>query len=127
MLIDSRFPKFLIVGGLNTALNYLVWAFFIFLGLGYFLATTFAFIIGLFINFKSQAKFVFNSKSNRPFFLYVVCWLIIYLAHLGFLRLLMSIGVNTYLAGAISTPPMAVLSFLLLRHVAFRESDPTKL
>lgn len=127
MFTDSRFVKFLIVGGLNTALTYLIWAFFIFLGLGYFLASTFTFAIGLVINFKSQAKFVFDSKSNRPFFLYVICWLIIYLVYLGLLRLLISLGVDTYLAGAISTPPVAVLSFLVLRHIVFRKPDPTRL
>ena len=127
MLIDSKFLKFLIVGGFNTALNYLIWAFFIYLGLGYFLATTFSLIIGLVINYKSQAKFVFGGGSNRSFYLYVIGWLIIYLFNVGLLGFLISMGVETYLAGAVLVPVMAVLSFLVLRYIVFRDCASTKL
>lgn len=120
-VLTGKFAKFLLVGGSNTLLNYCLYALLIYLGLGYALATTIAFIIGLVVNFKTQGRFVFNINSNRPFFLYVVSWLGIYLTNLWLLGLLIAQGADSYLAGAIMIPPIAVLSFVVLKFVVFRE------
>lgn len=120
-VLTGRFAKFLLVGGSNTLLNYCLYALLIYLGLGYALATTIAFIIGLVVNFKTQGRLVFNTNSNRPFFLYVVSWLGIYLTNLWLLGLLIAQGADSYLAGAIMIPPIAVLSFVVLKFVVFRE------
>ena len=120
-VLSGNFVKFLLVGGFNTMLNYGIYALLIYLGLGYTLATTAAFIAGLAINFKTQGRFVFNSKSNRPFLLYVVSWLGIYVTNLWLLGLLIANGIDSYWAGALMVPPIAVLSFFVLKYVVFRE------
>lgn len=119
--LSGKFVRFLFVGGLNTMLNYGIYALLIYFGLGYSLATTVAFISGLVINFKTQGRFVFNSNSNRPFFLYVTSWLGIYMTNLWLLGLLIANGMDSYLAGALMVPPIAVLSFFVLKYLVFRE------
>lgn len=111
------------MGGLNTMLNYGIYTLLLYLGLDYSLATTVAFIAGLIINFKTHGRFVFNSQSNRPFFLYVVSWLGIYITNLWLLGLLIEKGVNSYLAGALMIPPIAILSFFILKLVVFRNVE----
>lgn len=120
-VLTGKFAKFLLVGGLNTMLNYGIYALLIYLGLSYSLATTVAFVAGLVINFKTQGRFVFNYSSNRPFFVYVASWLGIYAVNLWLLSLLIAQGVDSYLAGALMIPPIAVLSFVVLKFVVFRE------
>lgn len=120
-LLRSRFLRFLVVGGLNTALNYGVYALLLFVGLGYVLAVTFSFIIGLIINFKTNARFVFDDKSNRRFLLYVLTWLALYFANVQAIGWLVRSGVNSYLAGAVMVPPIAIAAFLAFKYVVFRK------
>jgi len=120
-ILRNKFVRFLFVGGLNTMLNYGIYALLIYLGFSYSLAITVAFIAGLMINFKTQGRFVFNSRSNRPFLLYVASWLGIYFVNLWLLGILIANGIDSYLAGALMIPPIAVLSFFVLKYAVFRE------
>lgn len=122
-LLSSKFLRFLVIGGLNTILNYSIYVLLIYIGFGYAFATTISFIIGLVVNFKTQGRFVFNYKSNRPFLLYVVSWIGIYVINLGVLGWLVVKGIDSYLAGALLIPPIAILSFFILKFVVFRERD----
>jgi putative flippase GtrA len=118
--VGKRFLRFLVVGGLNTALNYGIYALLIFVGLGYIAAATLSFVAGLVISFKTHSRFVFDGRGNRAFLPYVASWLAIYLAHITTLGFLVRSGMNSYLAGAILVPPVAVISFLVMRFVVFR-------
>jgi putative flippase GtrA len=120
--VTHRFLKFLVVGGLNTAFNYGIYALFIYLGAGYFIAATMSFVIGIFVSFLSHGRYVFQSRASpyRSFFLYVVSWIALYVANVSVLGLLVRNGVDSYLAGALMVPPMAVLSFVVLRFIVFR-------
>ena len=118
--IKSRFFVFLIVGGINTAVNYGIYAFFIFIGLGHIIAASFAFVLGMLFNYKTHGKIVFGNSDKNSFYLYVVCWISIYCVNIFVLDLLVRIGVDSYLAGALMIPPMAILAFLVLRFVDFK-------
>jgi putative flippase GtrA len=125
--LNTRIIKFLAVGAINTAFNYGIYVFLIFIGFGYAIATTVSFVIGLIFNFKTQGIFVFNTKSNKPFYLYLISWLGIYFLNLALLGWLIKIGINSYLAGALLVPPIAVLSFVVLKFVVFREKNGIRL
>ena len=125
LFLNARFFRFLVVGGLNTAFNYGVYAFFIFSGLGYFLASTISFIVGMVVSFKTHGRYVFHNYSNQSFYLYVISWLVIYLANVSMLGLLIRNGVDSYWAGVLLIPPVAVLSFVVLRFIVFREGGST--
>jgi putative flippase GtrA len=122
--VHARFLRFLIVGGLNTAVNYGIYALLVYLGLGYLLAATLSFVAGLVISFKSQRRFVFRSRGKHSFTLFVASWLLIYVIHVSMLGLLVRSGVDSYLAGALLLVPTALLSFAVLRLVVFRERAP---
>ena len=119
--LHARFLRFLIVGGLNTAVNYGVYALLLFLGLGYLPAATLSFVMGLVISFKSQRRFVFQSSGRASFVRFVASWLLIYVVHVSLLGLLVRGGMGSYLAGALLLVPTALLSFAVLRLVVFRE------
>lgn len=123
---SPAFLRFLIVGGFNTAFGYGIYALLIFIGLGYLLASTFSFAISLFFNFKTHGKFVFHDRPNRSFYSYVFSWLVVYLVNACFLVLLVNLGVDSYIAGALLILPISIFAFLIMRYVAFRVDVPTK-
>jgi len=121
-IIKSKFFIFLFVGGINTTVNYGIYAFLIYVGLGHIIAASCAFAVGMVFNFKTHGKFVFGAGNKNSFYLYVVCWLVIYCVNIGALDLLIRNGADSYLAGLLMIPPMAVLAFLVLRFVVFRST-----
>ena len=118
-----RFVKFAGVGGLNTAIAYGIYALLIYLGNGYIVASTVSFVLGLIISFKTHRRLVFGRHGPQllSFSLYVGSWLILYAINVGSLALLIRAGVNDYLAAAVLIPPMAVISFVVLRFFVFRD------
>lgn len=122
--LHARFLRFLVVGGLNTAVNYGIYALLVYLGLGYLLAATLSFVTGLVISFKTQGRFVFEGRGKRAFARFVASWLLIYVVHVSLLGLLVRGGMDSYLAGALLLVPTALLSFAVLRLVVFRERAP---
>lgn len=63
--IDYQFVKFLFVGGINTAVGYGLFAFFLFLKFHYALAVLFATIVGICFNFKTTGSIVFKNSDNK--------------------------------------------------------------
>jgi putative flippase GtrA len=126
MLPNARFLRFLIVGGINTAVNYGIYALLLFAGLGHLAAITLSFAVGLAISFRAHARFVFQGGGYSAFALYVGSWLLLYALNVTILDLLVRRGVDEYLAGAILVPPFAILAYFVLRHVVFRAAAPAK-
>lgn len=119
-IIRSNFFTFLIVGGINTAFNYGIYALFVYVGMGHIVAATCSFVVGMIFNFKTHAKYVFKTRNRNSFYLYVASWVAIYCVNVSVLDLLVRSGVNSYLAGALLIPPMAILAFLVLRFIVFK-------
>lgn len=119
-----RLVAYFIVGGLNTAFSYSVYAAILYAGGNYVGAATGSFLLGLIVSFKSHRSFVFaNSDRWFPsFLLYVGCWAVIYVINIALLSVLVSSGINSYLAGLLLLLPLSLLSYVLLQTVVFRGS-----
>lgn len=118
--MNRKFLKFIIVGGINTSINYGFYVFLIFVGLWHVTAATLSFVFGVLFNYYTHGRFVFGTLSSGAFRRYVVSWLGLYFANIAVLDLLVRGGVNSYLAGALLVPPMAVLAFIVMRFIVFR-------
>lgn len=114
------FLRFLVVGGINTAFGYSVFALFILIGLHYVLAALLGTICGILFNFKTTGTLVFKNRDNRLIFRFFGVYLITYSLMIGFLKLFDMAGVIPLVAGAIIALPMAVVSFLLMRKLVFK-------
>ncbi|MDR1846997.1 MAG: GtrA family protein [Bacteroidales bacterium] len=140
--INNRFLRFLFVGVLNTAVGYLFFIFFIWIGLHYGLALLFANVLGVAWNYKTTGVLVFESRSNTLIFKFFLVYVVVYFINFGELWLLDRSGfyewvlnshyldfiqhlpLNTNKIGdvigqTIVTLPNAVLSFFLLRLCVF--------
>jgi putative flippase GtrA len=119
----SRVIRFVLVGVLNTGFSYLIYAVLLFVGLGYQLANFFALVVGIVFSFKTQGTFVFNNTARGLFFRFAICWLLIYLCNIGFIRQMLIFGLDAYEAGALAIAPIAVLSYLLQKYLVFNTRD----
>jgi putative flippase GtrA len=118
--INNRFIRFLIVGGINTAFGYGIFALLIFLKLHYSIAALLATILGVLFNFKTTGRLVFESKDNGLIFKFVGVYAIIYTINTTSLGVLNFFKVNMYLAGAVMLLPMAMLAFVLNKSLVFK-------
>ena len=124
-LYNSRILRFLIVGGVGTAFSFGLYACLLFVGANYAVANLVALVAGILFSFKMQGTFVFGNKDNRLRVLgrFVLCWALIYGANVMFIKRMMALGLNGYVAGALTIPAAAVFSYLAQRFSVFRPTD----
>jgi putative flippase GtrA len=119
-LIENRFVRFLIVGGINTAFGYGIFALLIFLKFHYAAAALLSTILGVMFNFKTTGRLVFESQDNRLIFKFVGVYVIIYAINTASLGVFNFFRVDMYLAGAAMILPMAMLAFVLNKSLVFK-------
>lgn len=117
--MTRTFVIYILVGILNTAVGYSLFAFFIFLKFSYPLAVLFGTILGALFNFRTIGKIVFKSNDNRLIYRFFAVYGITYLLNVAGLWLLKRVQPDMYLAGALLLLPMAVVSFVLHRNFVF--------
>ena len=121
-----QFCKFVVVGSLNTAFSYLMYAAGLALGLHFTVANLIAMIIGILLSFKSQGALVFNNRDSKLIWRFVIAWIGIWLCNIGLIELLTRFTqANAYVAGALSLAPMIPLSFVVQKFFVFAD-DPQK-
>jgi len=109
-----------VVGAVNTAFGYSIFAVLILLHLHYTVAALLSTICGVLFNFKTTGVLVFKNKDNRLIFRFFGVYLITYLLTIGLLKVFNSYGVSNLIAGAIIALPMAFVSFSLSKKLVFR-------
>ena len=112
-----RFLRFLVVGGVNTAVGYLLFSAFILMSMTPQKALAFSFILGVLWNFFAHRKFVFVSKGYGVLPAYALCYVGIYLFNSFGPKYALTLGLNPLLAQAILAPIVAVLSFFLIGRI----------
>ncbi|MBR0078741.1 MAG: GtrA family protein [Bacteroidales bacterium] len=112
-LLSPEFIRFVFVACLNTAFGYGLFAFFIWIGLHYTLATLLGTIIGVLFNFKTYGLIVFKNKNNKLIFRFIVVYVLLYICNIGGIALLKYFGCSSYLAGLIVAAPVGLLGYLL--------------
>ena len=123
-IFDRKFVKFILVGGMNTLVGYLVFSLFLYLNFHYTVASFLALVFGIIFNFKTHGRLVFGSRDNTLIFRYIIMWGILYLVAISCLAGFEWIGVNLYLANALLIMPLSVLAFFLNLKFVFIESKP---
>ena len=120
MKIDYLFIKFGLVGILNTAFGYSVFAFFLYLNLHYSLAVILSTIIGILFNFKTIGTLVFKNNNNKLFFKFISVYAITCTIGIIILRIAELFKQNLYLSGIISTGICAIFAYLLHKNWVFK-------
>ena len=123
-LLRNQFVRFLIVGGVNTAFSYAVYACLLYAGLPYVAANFGALVAGTLFSFRTQGRFVFGNRDGRLIVRFAACWCAIFLVNITLIRLLIALGFNAYWAGALAMIPVTLLSFVMQKFLVFSVSRP---
>ena len=113
--------KFIFIGIINTIFFYLIYAFLIFVGFHYTLATLFATSVGMLFSFKTFGKFVFDSNNNRLLIKFIFITIFNYFFNIFIIMQLKIFGYNDYISGLIAVMIVAVSSFILNKYYVFRK------
>jgi putative flippase GtrA len=122
-----RFVRFLLVGLLNTAVGYSIFAALTLSGLGIVPATLGATVMGALFNFKSIGSLVFGSTRAKLLPRFLAVYVLQCGANIGALSVFQAAGVSLLIAEAIILPVLAVAGFLLMRHWVFHPDAPDTL
>ncbi len=117
--LDEKFFKFMLVGVLNTAFAYTIYAIFVLIGLKANLALLFQYIIGVLWNFKTTGSIVFKNNNNRLIFKFIFSYIVTFIINSMCLKFLTHY-LNDYISQAILVLPVAILSFLIMRFWVFK-------
>ncbi|MEP6939679.1 MAG: GtrA family protein [Rudaea sp.] len=123
-LRDRQVVRFVLVGVLNTAFSYLVYAALLYIGLNFALANFGACALGILFSFRTQGVLVFKNPAPRLLLRYAAFWLCVYACNIGLIKLFLLLGLNAYAAGALALPPIVAMSFILQKYFVFRQAAP---
>ena len=116
------FYKYLLIGGVNTVFGYCVFAFLLFFGIHYSLAVLVATILGILFNFQTYGRFVFKNHSWSLLGRFVFVYTTIYLFNITLLLVFDLLVSNLYISGAMATPIIAYLGYILNKRYVWIKS-----
>ena len=122
-LLNSQIVRFVLVGGMNTAFSYCVYAVLLFAGLPYALASFLALLVGIVFSFHTQGTFVFGNRDRRRILRFVLAWLVIYGFNISLIGLMLHFGLNAYWAGAVALVPVVMFSYVVQKVFVFVVDD----
>ncbi|MDR3599033.1 MAG: GtrA family protein [Desulfosporosinus sp.] len=120
-ITNYTFIRFLLVGGLNTAFGYSIYALLLYAGIHFSIASLISTCLGVLFNFQTIGRLVFKNDRYSLFLKFAGVYLVVYLAGIGCLEIFNINKVNMYIAGAILIFPMAALSFCLNKLFVFTD------
>ena len=108
-----------LVGALNTAFGYGVYALLVFVGVNMFLAQLIATVVGVIFNYFTYSRCVFRDASGsvRQF---IIAYVGQYLVNLGSLVALSRVIGDPYIAGLAALLVTSVVFYVLLKEWVFR-------
>ncbi len=122
-LVEKKEFRFVLVGCVNTAFGYGLYAFFIYIGLHYLQAFALAFVLAVINSYFLNRFFTFRSKG-RPapeFIRFVLVYLASFFLGSGLLYLLIDMaGMGKYAAGVVNMVFGTVISWLGHNYFSFR-------
>ncbi|WP_461515845.1 GtrA family protein [Porticoccus sp.] len=117
---DPRLARYIFAGGANTFIAYLLFAFFLYVGINYTLSTLFAGVITVIYGYHLNKTYVFNVKSAN-FIKYILLFSSVYILNISIQTVLLEFESNKYFAGFVATFMCALTSFILFRWLVFNE------
>lgn len=118
---SRRFGRFLIVGAVNSAVGYGLFAGFILLALMPEVALLLATILGVIFNFLTTGRFVFADRDRSRLLHFIAVYAAVYVFNALALRGLALLAVPPLIAQLVLLPTAAVMTFFALRSFVFKE------
>jgi len=119
LFFRHQFLRFVLIGIGNTGFSYGAYAALLFVGYEYRVASLLALVLGIAFSFTTQGTLVFRNATRVTFVKFFVAWILLYLFNIALIALLMRASMSAYLAGAVATAPVTLLSYFVLKFAVF--------
>jgi putative flippase GtrA len=116
----EKFFKFVLVGIVNTAFGYSVFAAVYLLADSYRIAIVLATVLGIIFNYFTTGRLVFANRGAWPFVPFVVGYVVTCVVNILIVDGLVVIGLEPLLGQAIALPFVAILSYVINDRTVFR-------
>jgi len=113
--------RFIAVGILNSAFGYGVYAILIYLETIPEIALLVATALGVIFNFFTTGRIAFKNSDNNLFVRFVAVYIVVYISNASALRILVDCEMDPIVAQAALMPFSIVVTFILMRVLAFRD------
>lgn len=123
MKIQKNFPRYLIVGVINTFFGWLIFTVAVLSGAKIWQALVASIFLGIVFNYLTFGFFVFGNLTLMRFLHFVSVYALICTINLIAVTGLITWISSVILAQALLAPPMAIISYLLLSELVFKNSD----
>lgn len=111
--------RFLLVGGLNTAFGYSVFALMTWFGFSPPIAIGASTVLGILFNFQSTGRLVFGQARRSLLWRFVAAYAVVYGLNVMVLKALVLAGLGPYVANALLILPLAIVAYLLQKKFVF--------
>jgi putative flippase GtrA len=118
--IDNQLNRFILVGGVNTLISYLLFLILIKIGFYYPYAMLITWCAGIVFNFKTIGRWVFKNSDKTLFIKFSALYCTMYIISVALLRLFDSIFNNISLSGMLTILITSGLSFIGNKKLVFR-------
>ena len=118
--ISPRFIRFVLIGGLNTAVGYGLFALLVFWDLPYPVAIALSTLGGIAFNFQTTGRLVFKHAPLSRISCFAGVYGLTYVLNVLAIGALLRVGVDLYLANAITLFPLALLTYTLQKNLVFK-------
>lgn len=122
LFLSRQFLMFVLVGLLNTAFGYGVFALLIWAGGRYQAALVVSTIAGVVFNFRTTGRWVFVNRRWAVLPRFFAGYAIILGINIVALGGLIGLGLSSYAGQAVSLPFLVILSFIINKFMVFRRS-----
>jgi putative flippase GtrA len=119
---DKDYVRFLLSGGFNTVLTFLLYSAGILIGLHYALANAMAWAIGVAVSFFLNSRFVFRrSYSHKRFLSFIASNIFSLILSMALLSVLIKVySLDPILASIITIPVVVAVNFFAVKRIVFR-------
>ena len=119
---DKDYVRFVISGGFNTLLTFLLYSAGILLGLHYALANALAWAVGVAVSFSLNSRFVFRKAyTHKRFLTFVVSNTFSLFLSMAILSVLIKVySQDPILASVIAIPIVVAVNFFTVKRIVFR-------
>ncbi|HPY04250.1 MAG TPA: GtrA family protein [Spirochaetota bacterium] len=118
--LNAEFIRFLLTGGLNTLVGYIIFALAFWISGHEALSLVIDYGIGAFFNYLSYSKLVFHGYKTKRFISFIAIYIIAYLLNYGLVKTTMKIfGINAYIAQALALTVCPLFLYFMLKKFVF--------
>jgi putative flippase GtrA len=110
-----------LVGAVNTAFGYCVYALCLYIGWTYQVASALSMLSSVVVGFVGQGHIVFKNSEPRRLMRYLLMWLGLLVLYNSIVGRVMSEGYSPYVGGLFAIPPVIAASFFAQKYFVFRQ------